>query len=197
MRARQTAIGALVAAFLSVACAATSVSPAPARPTPSAATSSPSAGDAGSQGTEFASTRYGYRLRHPEGWRVSETPGSGGVHPDEPGVDTFRDRLGHTLSIVGEPVVSGGAWTCAIVRHLEGDEHQLTPDAVEPLTVAGRQATLREHHLEIKPYVIHYLTVQLEAAGRGLTLSLESPTNDDVADRAILDRVLGTLGLAG
>jgi hypothetical protein len=194
MSTRQAVIGALAAAFLAAACASTPGSPTAASPTASG-DGIPTASPERPAGTAFASTRYGYRLRYPEGWRLSETPGSGGVHPDEPGVDTFRDRDGHTLSIVGEPVTSGAAWTCAIVRHLEGDEHQLTPDAVEQLTVAGREATLREHHLEIKPYVIHYLTVQLDDDGRGLTLSLESTTHDDAADRAILDGLLGSLEL--
>jgi hypothetical protein len=197
MTARGMAMGAL-AGLLLAGCAAGTASRPPASPVAShPLVGPPTLTPKRSDETTFTSTRYGYRLAYPNGWAVSETPGSGGVHPDEPGVDTFRDRAGHILSIVGEPVVSSPAWTCAIVLHLEGSEHQLTPDATEPLTVAGQPATLREHHLEIEPYLIHYLTVQLAAAGRGLTLSLESTTNDDAADRAILDRVLGTLELAG
>ena len=118
--------------------------------------------------------------------------GTGGIHPGEPGVDTYRDRKGHILSVVGEPVESAASWTCAIVRHLEDGEHQLEADAVEEVVVAGRHATLREHHLVIKPYVIHYLTVQLEVEGRGLTLSLESTTTDD-QQIGILDTILASL----
>lgn len=50
------------------------------------------------QGT-FASARYGYDWTLPEGWSVIETPGTGGVHPGEPGLDTFTDGRGTTMTV--------------------------------------------------------------------------------------------------
>jgi hypothetical protein len=183
--------GLLLGALLASACG----SQAPASAAPSLTTETTSADPAPAAGTAFASTRYGYRIRYPDGWTVDETPGSGGVHPDEPGVDTFRDRTGHILSVVGEPASAALDWTCAIVLHLEGSEHRLTPDTTEQLRVAGQPATLFEHHLEIKPYVVHYLTVQVLTTRRGLTLSLESTTGDDGGDRQVFDDLLATLEL--
>lgn len=169
-----------------IASGAATASPASASPPASAL---PSAA-----GTVFESQRYGYRLVYPPGWSATETPGSGGVHPDEPGVDTFRDPGGHILSVVREPAPSLTGWTCAIALHLQG-EHQLSLEASEDIVVAGVPARLLTYHLIIKPYVIHYLTVELVHQGAGLTLSLESTTGDDGGDRAILDSLLAQLAL--
>ena len=81
------------------ACATATPSAAPATfpsspsPSPSPALSA-TAGPSAASGAEFASERHGYRLTVPPGWTVTETPGNGGLHPDEPGVDTFRDTVG-------------------------------------------------------------------------------------------------------
>lgn len=146
--------------------------------------------------TSFVSKRYGYRLVYPTDWTATETPGTGGLHPDEPGVDTFKDPIGHILSVVGEPATALSGWTCAIDRHLEND-HGLAVESVENLTVAGVPARLSAFHLVIKPYVIHYLTVELVHDGRGLTLSLESTTKRDGEDRAMLDSLLASFELTG
>lgn len=143
--------------------------------------------------TPFESARYGYRLVVPKGWTINEVDGTGGLHPDEPGVDTFRDRFGHILSVVGEPVDDPDAWSSSIDRHLRGD-HALSVEAREALSVAGVPATLTEYHLPIPPsYLVHYLDVALVNAGLGTVLSLESTTRDDGGDRAILDGFLQTL----
>lgn len=145
-------------------------------------------------GTRFESNRYGYRLTYPPGWKATETFGTGGVHPDEPGVDTFRDTAGHILSVVSEPAPALAGWTCAIARHLEHD-HGVRVEASEDLTVGGRPARLFEHHLEISPYVIHYLTVELVDQDRGLTFSMESTTKRDDEDRRTLDALMATIEL--
>ena len=135
---------------------------------------------------QFASERHGYRLTVPPGWTVTETPGNGGLHPDEPGVDTFRDRWGHILSVTRDPAPSLAKWTCPIARHLEGD-HGLAVESTEDAVVAGLPARLLEYHLHFDPYVTHYLTTELVDGGRGMTLSLESTTGRDDEDRQILD----------
>lgn len=137
----------------------------------------------------FESERYGYRLEVPAAWRASETPGTGGTHPDEPGVDTFKDGAGHILSIVGEPAVALRGWTCAIGQHLQG-EHDLAVEDVEDIVVAGSPARVSDYHMTISPYVIHYLTVEVVRDGQGLTLSMESTTGRDDEDRRLLDLVL-------
>jgi hypothetical protein len=150
-------------------------------------------------GTPFESTRYRYGLVLPDGWTVVETPGTGGVHPDEPGVDTFRDGQGHILSVVAETLVAGaalGTWTCAIGRHLSG-EHQAPIESTDAITVAGQASRLTRYHVHFDPYVIHYLNVELVNADLGLTLSMESSTGDDVADEALLRSLLEHLSVAG
>ena len=102
----------------------------------------------------------------------------------------------------GDPTIALVDAAAAILDVLTFYRERITNEgylatATERRSVAGQPATLREHHLEIEPYVIHYLTVQLEAAGRGLTLSLESTTKDDDADRELLDGLLATLELDG
>ena len=164
-----------------------SVEPSPLRADVTPASTGPS-----SEPITFASSRYGYGLVLPGDWTATETPGSGGTHPDEPGVDTFRDRTGRTLSVVGERAAALAGWTCAINRHLQGDEHRLTAESSTPINVAGVPGRVSEYHLEIRPYVIHYLTIETVRDGLGLTLSLESTTNRDDEDRAILDGLMET-----
>jgi len=143
--------------------------------------------------TPFTSERYGYSLVVPPGWTVRETPGTGGLHPDEPGVDTFRDRFGHILSVVGAPATSLDGWTSAIDQHLEHD-HGLAVESEDRVPAAGTTARISQYHLPVPPsYVIHYLDADLVAGGRGLTLSLESTTRDDAADRAVIDAFLASL----
>lgn len=147
---------------------------------------------ASTDAARFTSARYGYTVAIPTGWKVTETPGTGGVHPDEPGVDTFKARAGHILSVVGEPNTPALAgWTCAINRHL-GGEHDLDAVKVEMLSVGGEPARLSEFNLIIKPYLIHYLTVEVTRGGRGLTLSLESTIDDAARDREVLDAFLAS-----
>ena len=143
--------------------------------------------------TPFESARYRYRLVVPPGWTINEAPGSGGLHPDEPGVDTFRDREGHILSVIGEPADQLDGWASAIDLHLRG-EHRLAVESEDTLTLAGVPGRLREYHLPIPPsYLIHYLDAALVSDGLGRVLSLESTTRDDPGDRAVLDRFLSTL----
>ena len=148
-------------------------------------------------GTAFASERYRYGLVLPEGWTMTETPGSGGLHPDEPGVDTLRDTA-RIISIVGEPVPAGSGlerWSCAIGEHLVG-EHETPADSTEAIIVAGRPARLSRYHLHIDPYVIHYLNVELINGDMGLTISMESTAGDDAADEAVLRSLLDTVSLS-
>ena len=189
-------VAAMTIAIGVSACAQQSSSPN-ATPIPLPAVPSASISVASPTSDTFTSARYGYSLVRPTGWKVTETPGSGGVHPGEPGVDNFQDLLGHSLSIVGEPAVPALAeWTCAIGQHLQG-EHALAVEKVEDLTVAGVPARLSDYHLVISPYVIHYLTVEIVRGQQGLTLSLESTTGNDAEDRAILDAILGQLSFTG
>ena len=181
----------LAAILAGCAPAAPSAPPAPGvTATVATPTGSPLAGEV------FESDRYGYRIALPDGWTATETPGTGGLHPNEPGVDTLDDRAGHLVSIVGEPAPELAAWTCAIRGHLEG-EHALPVETTEAIVVGGEEARLVGHHLLIDPYVIHYLTAEVVHEGRGLTVSLESTTGDDAADRAILDDLLSSLEWTG
>ncbi len=189
-------VAAAVVACSSPAAVSGPDTPLPGQSSPSSYPASPMAptASAGPSGTaaSFESARYGYRLAVPADWSLSETPGAGGTHPDEPGVDTFKDRTGHILSVVGEGAATLAGWTCAINRHLQGDEHRLTVENSEAIDLDGIPGRVSEYHLEIRPYVIHYLTVETVREGLGLTLSLESTTKRDVEDRQILDDLLGS-----
>jgi hypothetical protein len=165
--------------------------PAATTPAPPAATAPTTAG------TPFTSTRYGYSLVVPEGWTVTETPGTGGLHPDEPGVDTFHGPGGRILSVVGEPVPPGTgleSWSCSIGKHLAG-EHQTPVEATEVLIAAGQTTRLTKYHLHIDPYVIHYLNAEVINGETGLTLSMESTAHDDAADEAVFRAWLAGLRL--
>lgn len=156
-----------------------------------------SSGPSGRPGVPFVSDRYRYTLVVPAGWTSTATPGSGGLHPDEPGVDTFRDHRGHVLSVVGEALAVGtglASWTCAISQHLS-TEHAAPVESTESIEVAGLPARLTRHHVRIDPYVIHYLNVELVEGPIGLTLSMESTTGDDPADEALLRSFLDRLSL--
>jgi hypothetical protein len=187
------------------ACAPVGVATAPATPAtapttttgtaiPSVAPSTATASTSAATGNEFASARHAYRLTVPPGWTVTETPGTGGLHPDEPGVDTFQDTLGHILSVTRDPAPALAQWTCPIARHLEGD-HGLAVESTDDAVVAGLPARILHYHLKFDPYVVHYLTTELVDGGRGMTLSLESTTGRDDEDRAILDGILDSLVL--
>lgn len=187
-------VGALALAVVLGACAAVVDPPlgsGPATVTPSRPAERASFP---ATGTVFESARYGYRLELPTGWTGTETPGTGGVHPDEPGVDTFRDNLGHILSVTSEATADPSAWTCAIALHLEHD-HDLPVESTQNVTVGGRPARSFEHHLTISPYVIHYLTAEVVVDDRGLTFSLESTTKRDDEDRRILDNLMAEVEL--
>ena len=139
------AAAAALLVLTAVACAPVAGSPAPTAvpgptggsaslPVPSPAVSDEPAAVAldGSQATlvetRFASRRYDYALTVPAGWTINEAAGSGGLHPDEPGVDTFRDREGHILSVLGAPATAPAEWTSPIGEHLRG-EHGLVADS--------------------------------------------------------------------
>ena len=207
-----TAIGVVALVVAIGGCGTGAGAPASASPasaaTPAASTAPTSApGTAappmiatdGSQATRvdtpFESARYRYRIIVPPGWTINEVPGSGGLHPDEPGVDTFRDREGHILSVIASRPTGSTAGR----RRSTGTsaaEHRLAPESEEAVSLAGVPGRLREYHLQIPPsYVIHYLDATLVSDGLGRVLSLESTTRDDPGDRAILDRFLSTLEL--
>ena len=113
--------------------------------------------------------------------------GRAGLTPDEPGVDTFNDHAGHTLSIVGEKAVALAEWTCSIGQHLQG-EHALVVEDVEDTLVASSPARISDYHMTISPYVIHYLTVEVVRDGQGLTLAMESTTGRDDEDRRLYEQ---------
>ena len=149
-------------------------------------------------GTPFVSSRYGYGLTIPDGWTLTEVPGTGGLHPDEPGVDTYQGTNGRILSVVGETLAPGGnlgSWSCAIGQHLTRD-HQTPVESTELLMVAGKTARLTRYHLHIDPYVIHYLNVEIVDGGEGLTLSMESTAHDDAADEVVIRSILDGLTLS-
>lgn len=170
----------------------------PAAPAPSARVTSTGAMTTGlavvsATSVAFRSSRYGYGIVHPAEWTVIETPGSGGALPGEPGVDTFQDKSGRSLTVVnrrGAPALE--AWDC--VAGLGGGRGVFISASLgESLTVAGAPARLSENSLFVLPFVVHYLTVEVERRGQPLTVSLVSTTGRDRDDRAILDAILADL----
>ena len=107
--------------------------------------------------TEFESPRYGYVIGVPEGWRIEAVAGTGGLHPGEPGTDTFSGD-NRQLSVTAIPIPPGtdpSDWRSPITEHYEGPEpdgHGLVAEIDEPVTIDGTEGSLRRYRLEIPPY---------------------------------------------
>ncbi len=125
-------------------------------PSESVAQSSPSA-TLPSGWTEFVSPRYGYAVGVPAGWQIEAVAGTGGLHPGEPGTDTFTGD-GRQLSVVVIPIPPGtdpSDWRSPVTEHYEGPEpdgHGLTAEIDQPITIDGAEGSLRRYRLEIPPY---------------------------------------------
>ena len=149
--------------------------------------------------TAFHSDRYGYRLAVPAGWKATENPGTGGVHPGDPGVDVFTDGRGNTLYIIAEPVPAGtssDAWTSGVAGHLEVD-HGLTPDGSTDVVVGGLPGRLIDYHLRFDPYVTHELVTQVVRDERGYAITLEALGGRDADDQALLETLLAGFAFDG
>ncbi|HXX61170.1 MAG TPA: hypothetical protein VEI48_07770 [Candidatus Sulfotelmatobacter sp.] len=204
----------LSVAALAAACQsnASAVSPAPSVAVPSAdASDVPSATTTASlarpaatpeaiDGT-FTSERYRYGWQLPAGWTVTETPGSGGVHPGEPGLDTFTDRRGTTIT-VGVVAVAAtqqlASWICPVVAHLE-DLHGEPREAVASISLGGVPATISTFHFVAPPYRVLELEVQAIHGTQGFFLSWTdtlSPTVPDPDQMARFEALLAGFSFA-
>jgi len=129
------------------------VSDAPSAAATTATGAGPAASPERIEGT-FTSGRHGYSWTLPAGWSVTETPGTGGVHPGEPGLDTFTDGRGTTIT-VGVVVVAAtqqlSSWVCPVIAHLE-DFHGEPREAVAPLQLGGVPATISTFHFVAPPF---------------------------------------------
>ena len=177
----------MLAAVLVAACqgAATAGTPAPTAAAPSAdvsdapsaaATTTAPAGPAATperiDGT-FTSSRHGYTWVLPAGWSVTETPGSGGVHPGEPGLDTFSNGRGTTITVgvvTVAPTQQLSSWICPVVAHLE-DFHGEPREAVASVALGGVPATISTFHFVAPPYRVLELEVQAIRGAQGYFLS--------------------------
>jgi hypothetical protein len=142
--------------------------------------------------TAFHSTRYGYGLAVPAGFTATETPGAGGLHPAEPGVDTFDDGHGTRLYVIRFAVPAGMRltdWVCPVSTHL-ATEHRLAAELSEGRTIGGQPARLSMYHLRIPPYVTLYLEAEVVKGTGGFAIGLESTTTRDADDRALFEEVL-------
>jgi hypothetical protein len=138
----------------------------------------------------FTSGRYGYRWALPGGWTVTETPGSGGVHPGEPGLDTFTDGRGTTVTvgvITVAPTQQLTSWICPVVAHLE-DFHDEPREAVASMTLGGVPATISTFHFVAPPYRVLELEVQAIRGTKGFFLSWTDTLVPTVADQAQMAR---------
>ncbi|HTS14756.1 MAG TPA: hypothetical protein VMH24_03755 [Candidatus Sulfotelmatobacter sp.] len=149
----------------------------------------------------FMSARYGYGWTLPAGWRVTEVPGSGGVHPGEPGLDTFTDGRGTTVTVgvvVVAPTQQLASWICPVVAHLEGF-HGEPREAVASLTVGGVPATISTFHFVAPPYRVLELEVQAIRGTQGFFLSWTDtlvPTVPDADQMARFRQLLAGFSFA-
>lgn len=142
--------------------------------------------------TAFRSTRYGYGLAVPAGFTATEAPGAGGLHPAEPGVDTFDDGHGTRLYVIRFTVPAGMRltdWVCPVSTHF-ATEHRLAAELSEGLTIGGQAARLSMYHLRIPPYVTLYLEAEVVKGTSGYAFGLESTRTMDAEDRTLFDEVL-------
>ena len=200
---RPVALG--LAAGLLSACQAGATAPASAVPThssrgsvPGDATSTPSTATFAAlpsaaperiEGT-FTSARYGYTWALPGGWTVTETPGAGGVHPGEPGLDTFTDGRGTTVTVgvtAVAPTQQLSSWICPVVVHLE-DFHGEPREAVASMTLGGVPATISTFHFTAPPYRVLELEVQAIRGAQGFFLSWTDTLTPVVPDREQMSR---------
>lgn len=147
--------------------------------------------------TAFHSLRQGYGLAVPAGFSATETPGAGGLHPAEPGVDTFDDGHGTRLYVIGFAVPAGmrlADWVCPVSTHL-ATEHGLAAELSAGLTIGGQPARISMYHLRIPPYVTLYLEAEVVKGTAGFAFGLESTTTQDAAERALFDEVLRSVSL--
>jgi hypothetical protein len=146
------------------------------------------------QGT-FTSARYGYAWTLPAGWGVTETPGSGGVHPGEPGLDSFTDGRGTTVTVGVTAVAPSqqlASWICPVVAHLEG-VHGEPREAVAALTLGGVPATISTFHFVAPPYRVLELEVEAIRGTKGYFLSWTDtlvPTAPDPDQLARFEQLL-------
>ncbi len=199
----------------SVACQAGASAPTPGPPTaaltgggsstpgvtasevgPTASSDQPQATAQRIQGT-FTSGRHGYSWTLPTGWSVTETPGSGGVHPGEPGLDTFTDGRGTTVTIgvtAVAPTQQLASWICPVVAHLE-DFHGEPREAVASMTLGGVPATISTFHFTAPPYRVLELEVQAIRGTQGFFLSwtdtLTPVVSDDTQRASFLQLLAG------
>ncbi len=187
-----------LAVVLVAACqgAASVVTPTPTAAVPSAdvsdtpsaaATTATPAGPAATperiDGT-FTSSRHGYTWVLPAGWSVTETPGTGGVHPGEPGLDTFSDGKGTTITVGVVAVAANqqlSSWICPVVAHLE-DFHVEPREAVASTTLGGLPATISTFHFVAPPYRVLELEVQALRGTQGFFLSWTDTLTPTVPD---------------
>ena len=138
----------------------------------------------------FTSARHGYAWTLPAGWSVTETPGSGGVHPGEPGLDTFTDGRGTTVTVgvtAVAPTQQLALWVCPVVAHLES-VHGEPREAVANLTLGGVPATISTFHFVAPPYRVLELEVEAIRGAQGYFLSWTDTLVPTVPDPAQMTR---------
>ncbi len=132
----------------------------------------------------FTSSRYSYAWALPAGWTVTETPGTGGVHPGEPGLDTFTDGRGTTVTVgvtTVAPTQQLASWICPVVAHLEAF-HGEPREAVASIALGGVPATISTFHFVAPPYRVLELEVQAIRGTKGFFLSWTDTLVPTVAD---------------
>jgi hypothetical protein len=119
----------------------------------------------------FTSPRFGYTIAVPDGWQIEEIAGAGGLHPDEPGTDTFSGAdsqmsVSLDLGATGQDIET---YRSPVVEHYEGPEpdgHGLEPEVVEPIEMSGVDGRFRRYRLEISPYEQVILDASVIVDGR-------------------------------
>jgi len=161
---------------------------------PALSVSPAAAGEEPIQGT-FTSTRYRYSFTLPAGWSVTEVPGSGGVHPGEPGLDTFTDGRGTTVTVgvvAVAPTQQLGAWIGPVIAHLE-QVHGEPREAVAQLTLGGLPASISTFHFVAPPYRVLELEVEAIRGSQGYYLSWTDTISPTVPDADQRSRFIGLL----
>lgn len=148
----------------------------------------------------FVSPRFGYSVGIPSGWLIEEVAGTGGLHPGEPGTDTFTGD-NRQLTVLRMPVPAGSditSWRSPIVEHYEGPEpdgHGAVAEEDRSIAIDGHDARYRVYRTATPPYEQVILDAEAIVDGEAYVVTYLGLARQDRAYREEFSMILDTIDL--